>query len=591
MKRFTYNKKKTNFVITFLFLAFTLAAQSISFSDDAKKRGYYDRPYKRYEAEPGKCVGSGLFLSPTYMQTEIQSEASNQIAVQLIEKNSYVEWKNEEAADGMVIRFSIPDSNDGKGTKGSIALYVDGKFIQNIELDSYWAWQYALKTGQTYPDNLSAENKFARMRFDEVRVRLANKIPQGASFKLVKADDNKVPYTIDFVELEAVPDAVTFESITDENKVKYSVSDGELDKFVANNGGKTIYLPEGKYDVSERIVIDKPNTKLIGAGMWYTEIYFSASSDNIETYMKRGIQSDVDNIVLDGLFITTVNNKRYYNNESKYQVGKGLMGSFGKNSLIQNVWIEHFECGGWIDGATNLTVKHCRFRNHYADGINLSFGSKNSVVEHCSFRNNGDDDMASWSRGKEMCENITYRYCTAENNWRASSVGFFGGKGHKASALVIIDPMEAALRVTTDFPGREFSNEGLIVYDDISIYRAGGKSGALGVYGDIIDGSESGAIHITSYLQYDLRNIKFSNIDIYNSKWDAIFIDCRNSKKIENLYLENIRIDGTGRYGISFHNATGEIFYCNLNFESIGAGLNMGDIPHSLKFIPVNDCH
>ncbi|GHT34756.1 hypothetical protein AGMMS49574_22770 [Bacteroidia bacterium] len=584
---------KKLFLTLFLSAGLTgLLAQSVSFPDDAQKRGYYDRPYKRYEAEPFKCTSNALFLSPTYVQTEVQSEASNVVATQLIDKNAYVQWKNDEAADGLVIRFSLPDAPDGKGIRGVVALFVNDNFVQNITLDSYWAWQHALLTGQTYPDNTPTEDKFARMRFDDVRVKLPQKIPKGATFKLVKTDDNKIPYTIDFVDLEPVSASVTYESITDANKVKYTLEAGSINAFIAKNGGKTIYIPEGKYDVNERIYIDEPNTKLVGAGMWYTELYFSAPSDNAETYDKRGIQASKDNIVLDGLYITTVNNRRYFilNNGRNGQVGKGLMGSFGSNSLIRNVWVEHFECGGWINGTNNLKVEYCRFRNQYADGINLSSGSKNAIIEHCSFRNNGDDDMASWSAGRTaMCENVTFQYNTAENNWRASSVGFFGGKRHKALNLVVIDPMEAALRVTTDFPGFEFSNEGYIVYDNISVYRGGGKAGPLGFYGAFMEHTESGAIHITSYLQYDIRNIRFSNIDLYDSKNDAIFIDSDHEKLIENLYLENITIHSAGRYGISFHHAVGEAFYCNLKYENIGKA-NLTNIPRWFKFTPLANC-
>jgi len=577
-------------LLIFIFLIFTISgmiAQSISFPDDARKRGYYDRPYKRYEAEPGKCASNGLFLSPTCVQTELQSEASNAMATQLIEKDSYISWKNEEAADGMVIRFSLPDGKTGGGTKGVIALYVNGKFVQNITLDSYWAWQHALMTGQTYPDNLPARNKFARMRFDDVRIKLTEKIPRGAIFKLVKADDNRTPYTIDFVELEPVPDPVAYTSFADPDKVQYDITDGPLEKFIAANGGKTIYVPAGKFEVTERIIINAPNTKLIGAGMWHTELYFSSPSDNAETYAKRGIQTNQNNTVIDGLYITTANNRRYFvlPNGQNGQVGKGVMGSFGSNSVIRNVWIEHFECGGWIDGTTNLIVQHCRFRNHYADGINLASGSRNSLVEHCSFRNNGDDDMASWSSGRNACENVTYQYCTAENNWRASSVGFFGGKGHKALNLVVIDGMEAALRATTDFPGQPFSNEGVHLYDQISIYNCGAKDGPLGFYGDIISGKTAGAIHLTSYSRYDLLNIKFSNIDIYNSRQDAIYIDAANEKMIENLTFENIHINGTGRYGISFNKAVGSASYYNIQFENIGAE-DLSPIPRWFKFTP-----
>ncbi len=265
-------------------------SQSVVFPDDSKQRGYYDRPYKRYEVEPGKCVSNGLFLSPAFVQTEIQSEASNGIALQLLSGNDYVEWKNDEAADGLVIRFSIPDGKEGRGMKGNIALFVNGKFVQDIILDSYWAWQYAALAGeQTYPDNEPSPDKFARMRFDEVRIKLDKKIPKGTAFRLVKTDDNNIPYTIDFAELEPVPAKVTFESLPGANKVQYSKADGPLDAFVAANGGKTIYIPEGVYNVAERIVIHEPDTKIIGAGMWYTELFFSAPPPIMRRHTLKGV--------------------------------------------------------------------------------------------------------------------------------------------------------------------------------------------------------------------------------------------------------------------------------------------------------------
>jgi len=103
------------FLIISILLCWTssLFSQSVSFPDDLIKRGYYDRPYKRYEAEPGKCISNGLFLSPASVQTELQSEATNVVATQLIEKGAYIKWKNNEAADGMVIRFSLPDGRNG----------------------------------------------------------------------------------------------------------------------------------------------------------------------------------------------------------------------------------------------------------------------------------------------------------------------------------------------------------------------------------------------------------------------------------------------------------------------------------------------
>ncbi len=403
----------------------------------------------------------------------MQSEASNQIAVNLISKDDYIQWTNVAPADGLTIRFSLPDSSDGSGIRGTFALYVNDRFVQSISVNSYWAWQYILKTGSKYPDNTpDATTKFPRMRFDESHIKLNEKIPANATFRLVKADDNDIAYTIDFVELEEVPEPVSYNSITDDNKVMYSEDQGTLYSYIAANKGKTIYIPAGVYNVDKRITISSgDNTKIIGAGMWYTEIYFTASSDEKSTYNQRGIEAYGNNMLLQGIYLNTVNNKRYYQNNDSYQVGKGLMGSFGSNSLIKDVWIEHFECGGWIENANSLTIQNCRFRNNYADGINLSYACKNSIVEQCSFRNNGDDDMASWSRSNGLCENNTFRYCTAENNWRASSLGFFGGKQNKAYNCVIIDPMEPVFVLPAIFRNA-FHSDGNTELHDISVYRA-----------------------------------------------------------------------------------------------------------------------
>lgn len=582
--------KKNNLVLFFLLLISTsdTLAQHVSFPDDKIERGYFTRTYKRYEAEIRKCQTNGNILIPTYNQTAIQSEASNQVATQLINKDSYIKWINDEAADGLTIRFSLPDGPNGEGTTGTLALYVNDEYIQDLTLNSFWAWQYTLISGSNkYPDNTPSTTKFARMRFDEMHWKLNNKIPTGATFKLVKKDDNTTPYTIDFVELEPVPAPVTYESITDENKVMYDAS-VSLVSFIDNNGGKTIYIPAGIYDVSNRILIRYDNTKLIGAGMWYTQIYFSASSDDITTYSRRGIHSNNNGIVVDGLYLNTVNNKRYYLNNSSYQVGKGFMGGWGSNSVIRNVWVDHFECGAWIadyDGlvSNNLLVEHCRFRNNYADGLNLCAGVNNAIVQYCSFRNNGDDDMASWSASNQMCINNTFQYNTAENNWRASSLGFFGGQQNKAFNCVIIDPMEAGLRATCDFPGPGFGTTGYNEFRNISIYKGGVAAGAVGTSGDFW-GNQQGAIHLNSSSNYNLLNIRLENIDLYNSKYNAVYLSSGSTTNIQNLQLNNINIAGTGNYGLYFINTKGNGTYCNITYNNIGASTNSNSIPSFFTF-------
>jgi hypothetical protein len=573
-----------------IFLLLLVASAAYYSAYGQIQRGYHNRPYLRYEAESGICESDGIFLPATFVQTEIQSEASRQTAVQLKEQGSYIQWINESAADGLTVRFSLPDNPEGTGMQGVLSLYVNDTFIRNLTLNSYWAWQYFQRTmSNPYPDNTpNATTKFARMRFDETHFLLDKKIPAGATFKIVKASDDTLPYTVDFIELEDVPAPIEFGDITDENKVLYdSVTSGSLVSFISSNAGKTIFLPAGRY-ISEYRLNVGAKTKITGAGMWHTEIYFTASSDNRETHNRRGIELNGDSITIEGIYLNTINNKRYYNNEDRYQVGKGIMGGNGSGSAVKNVWAEHFECGAWIENVNGILFSHCRFRNNYADGINFCYGTRNSVFEYGSLRNNGDDDLATWSRSDKECYNNIFQYSTAENNWRASSLGFFGGRQNIARGIVIIDPMEAGFRITSDFPGVPFSNDGISEMHDISVYSGGCMQGVRGTSGDLW-GNRQGALHINASSQYDLQNFNIYNIDLYNSKDNAIYLGC-GSKNIKNVSLHNIKIDGAENYGIYFNGTKGAAMYCNIEFTGIGAATDMNAVPAAFSFLPDNGC-
>lgn len=123
-----------------------------------------------------------------------------------------------------------------------------------------------------------------------------------------------------------------------------------------------------------------------------------------------------------------------YNQNAIY---KGMMDNFGNNSVIHDVWIEHFECGMWVGDyartpaifANNLLVENSRIRNNLADGINYSQGTSNSTVRNTNVRNNGDDGLAVWPSntfGAPDGVNNTFSYNTIENNWRAGAIGIFG---------------------------------------------------------------------------------------------------------------------------------------------------------------------
>lgn len=188
--------------------------------------------------------------------------------------------------------------------------------------------------------------------------------------------------------------------------------------------------------------------------------------------------------------------------------------------------------------------------------------------------------MAIWSADNMECKNNTYRYCTSENCWRASGCAIYGGLNNKAHHLLIIDNLEVGLRVNNSFPGVGFNDEGMHVFSDITIIRCGTNNDLY--YSPV------GAIDLvcTDRNGFYVKNVKFSNIDIIDSKSDAIYIKRWGGKEFQNFVFENITIDGTGReypyndakesnakrgYGIIFkYKTTGDATFCNLNIKNIG---------------------
>lgn len=572
----------------FLTSASTAFCQAVSNPDDQMMRGWYDRPWQRYEAEPELCDTNGEFLLPPdeYSQTPLQSEASNTTALSLLKVGDAVSWIVDKPGRGVTLRFSLPDAPDGKGLKGYLQLCVsDGRQPVVISLDSFWAWQYTTiaNTPEKYPDNSPSDLKFARMRFDEVRCLLDEDIPSGAVITLEKMDGDGIPYTIDFIELEPVGPALTIDDIDGDNKVEMP-ADAVLANFVAANQGKTIFVPAGFYACSRPVNIMGSNTRIIGAGIWYTTINFTAPSDNRSTYSARGFHTQQNNTELAHMSINTVNNVRYFQNNPSFQVGKGLNGSWGSDSYVHDVIIEHFECGGWIAGGRNLRVERARLRNNYADGINLAGNSSDCTVTRCSFRNNGDDDMASWSTGS-MASSNEFSFCTAENNWRASSLGFFGGKNQSAHHITIYDAMECGARVTCDFAGTGFSNDGQIHLHDITIRRCGSKRGTPGEQGGFW-GSADAALNFSAGYAYDLRNVRAENIDVLDSRDNAVAVNANSGKSVSNLELHNISIRnvGTFAYGLFIASSVkGNGHWSNISCENVQEPW-MSNIPAAFDF-------
>lgn len=528
--RFLFRK----LVIAFLFLTLT----EITFAQsDGLPRGAYQMPYRRYEATSTSLGGGATLLSASYAQAQPQSEASDRICASLSAANSSVSWTTTASGRGLVLRVSIPD-----GQNGSLALYVNNTFVQNIPITSKWAYNYFAKPGfgdPNIPSNTGNANSTIRMRFDEVRVLLANSIASGANVRIQKGGDG-INYLVDFMELEDVPSPVAFNSATMRNVTEWGAvpNDGIDDMNAFNSArlalqgtGQSLYIPQGRFDLSQTWHI-QTNISIQGAGMWYTTLYFTNTGSG-------GIVGNGDNVQLRDFYMNTENTIR-----AEY---KGLTGGYGNNSIIERLWVEHFETGAWITTWTGvitngLRVSNCRFRNNYADGINLCRGTSNSIVEHSNFRNNGDDAMATWSAsdGPSMCLNNEFRYCTVENTWRAGGMGFFGGGGNRGHHLLIKDNVENGIRINSDFPvvGNAFhATLWTEVYETTVI--GGGTNANLWH-------NRYGAVDIFTRL-YDVHHFRLRNVDVQSSQKDAVMIyDISTSFNINNVEFINVTINGAG---------------------------------------------
>ncbi|WP_330444452.1 Ig-like domain-containing protein [Flavobacterium sp. C4GT6] len=542
----TFKRKRNYFIIVIFFL--------LLYSGLYAQRGYYDAPYKRYEAKLGQLSNGASVTSKSYAQSDLQSEASNQQCVNMSASNATIQWNLTEAADGLVIRYSVRD-----GQTVTMGVYNGNTNVTTLTLTSTWSWEYLWSNGN--PNNNGITNQNPRMRFDEVRYKFPNKIPVGGTLKLVREPGN---IHLDFAEMEPVPAAVTAPT----GAVTYTGNGSNLQSFIDQNGGSKIYIPSGVYNVSTELYFGVSNTSLVGAGMWYTQINFTTTSTG-----NGGLRANASNISFSDLYLTT-------NSTSRSNSYKAINGVFTSGSTVKNIWAEHFQCGAWI-AQYNVGIPAI------ADGINLCKETANSVVEHCSFRNNGDDDQAMWSANGQECINNTFRYNTSENCWRASGVAIYGGKDNKAYNLIIKDNLEAGIRVSNNFDGAPFNNNGTHEIHDITITTCGTFNDTYNNPVDAID------IFSASNAGTQVKNVNMYNIDILDSRNDAISISKRSGDGIYNLNFNNITVNGTGKefpnknalnrdwgrgYCVLIASApNGNATYCNIDYSNRGGNATIDE--------------
>lgn len=470
-------------------------------------------PYTSHEAENATIENGATIQQSTDMESTAV-EATNQTYVELLKKDAAVTFNVTEPSNALNVRYTIPD-----GASGQLDVQVNGSSVGNLDLSSHSAWQY-LKGDQEYDQAIDGSS--ARFRFDETRLLLKDiQLKSGDKISLVKKKDDNVPYGIDFIELEQAPAPVAQgeNSISIVDKGASANDDGDDTAALlaaveeAKASGKSVYIPEGRFNFDKQVNIEADNLKISGAGVWHTQLHFTSDKRYgggiVFGHNSNGIE--LSNLYMDS------NLTSRYNEDAQY---KAISGTLGKDSKIHDIWVQHFEVGMWIgdyDQTGNmkytdgLVVENARIRNNLADGINFAQGTKNSTVKNSNIRGNGDDGLAIWSSISDGTnaaaeENNKFLNNTIESGWRAAGIGIFGGKGHEISGNLIKDVFAGAgIRVNTVFAGHNFDlNDSGIKIHDNTILRSGTTNDLYNLHRGAID------------FQQVRGTIK--NVDVYDNK-------------------------------------------------------------------------
>jgi hypothetical protein len=526
-------------------------------------------PYQEYEAEDGRTngttIGPSRAVNDADVFNSIAGESSGRKAVKLAGTGQNIAFTSKCIANSIVVRYVIPDSADGTGVTATLGVYVNGARVVSLPLTSHFAWAYG--NPQTNPTSNNPSDGFARHFYDEARLLLPSEIPAGATVTLQQdASDTAPYYVIDLVDLEEVTAPLAQPqnslSVTDCGATPDDATDDgpAIQKciFDAQTSGKSVWLPPGTYEDSATPLLVR-TVEIHGAGMWWTTIHGAAAQLVCQT----------DGCKFFDLALTGEVDLR----DDAHGV-HAMEGVFGKGCRIENLWIEHFTTGPWVgvSGAPappdSLVVHGCRFRDLFADGLNLSNGTSHSTVEQSTARNTGDDAFASWSIGTSPPNTgNVFQFDTVQVPWLANCFAIYGGSGNAIQDSTCADGVTYnGIFVDQGFSSNAFGGTTTIARD--SVYRSGGS-----MYGKpwgslTVSGNQSAA---------PITGVQIQDIDIEDSTFSGLFF-IGPKDAITGLLLDGLTITNPGTYGINVDpSALGSANATNVVVMNPGSGTGLNN--------------
>jgi hypothetical protein len=487
-----------------------------------------------------------MATAPLSTTSTPELEASGRGFVSLTSTGNYWQMTVASAANGLTLRYCIPDAATGGGISATLSLYVNGAYRQSLPLTSRHAWLYNHhpETGTEGVSNDPTTGP-AHLFWDEMRALISGGLQPGDVVRLQKdAGDSAAYYLLDCLDLEAVPAplpppaAGTYLSVADYGANGADTVDDTtaIQNCItaAKAQGKSVWIPTGIYYQSANFTLN--GVTVNGAGMWYTQLV--GTQEGADTFAGKigfvltGSGSTVTDMAID--------DDAHVTRSASPGGGKPFTrGGTCTNWRVENVWITHTMCGFWMSGVTNGIVRGCRVRNTYADAINLNSGTSNTLVENNHVRGSGDDGVAILSENSvsTISTGNTLRFNTVCATWWGHNCDLAGGGGHIIEDNYWADNADLGC-FTINLPGSfpMHAITGATIRRN-TILRGGGN----------LAGQKRGAAWLSAG-STTVSGVTFSDNLIQNSIFRGIHVTGSQSQQI--TFLRNI-IDNPGSPGVS----------------------------------------
>jgi len=510
---------------------------------------------------------NGTRMGPGYQPFTVEAESAQRTCIQLSQTGQYVEFKAREWANGLVVRYSIPDTATGGGFNSTISLYKNGQFVQKLAVTSEYSWLYGFYSWTNNP-----ADGFPRNFYDEVRLLGVNVAPNDIIRLEKDANDTSPYYIVTLVDLEQVPPPVSMPTkggwLNVKNPPYNATGNGVTDDSVAIRSciadaitrHENVWVPPGNYLVTQDITSTIPgdlglhDVTIQGAGMWYTNFVGNPALYSNQ-YTRVRVFGGGSNIHLADFAIQGKLNYR-----SDPEENDGLFGCYGTGSTIERVWVEHTKVGCWPSNSNGLVVKDCRMRDLIADGYNLNVGMVNTLVENCTARGTGDDCFAIWPTTPEITQAVpantqvyspgynTIDHCTGELNFVASGGSIYGGPGNQITNCLFQDiSVGCGILISGLFGEGTNYFSGTTTVADCDLIRTGG-------YDSNTPGWWAGlrlAMNSAGITNAGLSGLTISNVNIIDSLAYGVAIEA--SQPLDNAILKNVNITNFGLAQPGFH--------------------------------------